>query len=186
MDKKIIIGLVGEISAGKTTVTEYLSQKYQAQTFRFSDMLRDILTRLYLPIDRANLQTISTALRSAFGDDVMSRVLADDVSKADNEMIITEGIRRPSDVAYLKKLDNFYIIALKTDIKIRYNRLSQRQENADDQKISYEQFLEQSRQEPEQKIQEMIAKADFSANNNDSKEQLFTQIDEIVKKIKAL
>jgi dephospho-CoA kinase len=183
MKYKTIIGLVGEIAAGKTTITNYLKEKYEAKTFRFSDMLRDVLKRMHLPDNRQNMQTISTILRQNFSEDIMSQVLTADVQEANYPIIITEGIRRPSDVVYLKKLDNFHIIAIKTDEKIRFERLTKRSENPDDKIKTWEQFQEESKKEPEQKIKEMIEQADFSVDNNGSTEKLYKQIDEVIKKI---
>jgi dephospho-CoA kinase len=49
MSQKIILGLVGEIASGKSTVTDYIKQKYGAVSFRFSDILagESVGTRFY-------------------------------------------------------------------------------------------------------------------------------------------
>src|SRR3989338_2015109 len=109
---KMILGLVGEMAAGKSTVTQYLKEKYGAVTFRFSDMLRDVSKRLYLEETRGNMQLLSTVLRQNFGEDLMSKVLAKDVEKSPHPIIITEGVRRPTDITYLKELPGFHLIAL--------------------------------------------------------------------------
>ena len=54
-NKKIIIGLVGQLACGKGTVAEYLKEKYGASVYRYSTMLRDVLNRLYLEINRVNM-----------------------------------------------------------------------------------------------------------------------------------
>lgn len=184
-NNKIILGLVGEMAAGKTTVTEYLRQKYGAVSFRFSDMLRDVATRLHIEHNRANLQTLSTVLRQNFGEDLLSKVLALDAKNSSEPFIITEGIRRPSDVIFLKKLDNFHIVALSVPERVRYERLILRSENPDDQTKTWEQFQADGRQESEQKIKEIADEADFKIENNDTIAELHSQIDVIVKNIRS-
>lgn len=180
---KFVLGLVGEMSAGKTTATDYLKTKYKAVAFRFSDMLRDVLVRLHLPENRYNLQTLSTILRQNFSEDIMSKVLALDVEKSNHDLVITEGIRRPSDTIYLKNLENFYIIAIKANERVRYERLTKRAENPDDKNKTWEQFQKEGRQESEEKIKEMADQANFMVDNNGTIEELHKQIDEIILKI---
>ena len=63
--KKIIIGIAGEIASGKDTVSRYCVKKHGASMYRFSDVLRDILKRLHLEENRKNLDRKSTRLNSS-------------------------------------------------------------------------------------------------------------------------
>lgn len=182
---KIIIGIVGEIAAGKTTLTTYLKNKHNAQSARFSDSLRDILQRMYLSQTRANLQKISQVLRENFGQDVISKIMTTDIANNTAEVIITEGIRRPSDITYLKETykNNFYIIYIKTNDRLRFDRLTKRSENPDDQTKTWEEFEEECNKEAEQKIKEISLQADFAIDNNGEIEKMHEQVDEIIKKL---
>jgi len=181
---KIIVGIAGEIAAGKTTATDYLKEKHGAVSFRFSEMLRDILDRLHIEKSRTNLQTLSSTLRQNFSEDIMSKVLVEDVKQSDAQFIITEGIRRPSDVTFLRELPNFHIIAIHTDAKLRYERLSSRNENPDDKTKTWEAFVHDGEQEAERAIQNIMSEAKFSIDNNGSMEELFENIDRIVNTLK--
>ncbi|MFH1287019.1 MAG: AAA family ATPase [Candidatus Magasanikbacteria bacterium] len=180
--KKLVLGIVGEIAAGKTTVTDYFKEKYNAETFRFSDMLRDVLDRMHIEKSRENLQALSTFLRQTYSEEIMSKVIAEDVKKAEHELIITEGVRRPTDVTYLRELPNFHLIAINTDAETRYQRITKRSENPDDKNKTWEQFQEDGAQEAEQKIKEIAAEADVTLDNNGSLKNLYSQIDIFVKK----
>lgn len=181
--KKIIFGIVGEIAAGKTTISDYLKKKYKAGSFRFSDMLRDILNRLYLQETRENMQKLSTILRRNFGQDIMSKVISHDLQNSKYKFIIVEGIRRPSDIVYLESLSNFYLIAINSKTGLRYKRLIKRAENPDDKNKTWLEFQKESEQEAEQKIRKIARQADFIVNNNGDFEQLYKQIDEIMNQI---
>lgn len=185
MNKKVIIGLIGEMASGKTTVTNYLKEKCCAVTFRFSDMLFDILNRLHLEPTRANLQQLSTMIRQTFGEDIMSKVIASDVSSATADFIITEGVRRPSDVTYLRELPGYRLINLAADERIRFERTVSRIEKTDDQTKTWEEFQKEGQQESELLIKTIAAESDFTMVNNGSLSELYAQVDAIIGKIRS-
>lgn len=180
---KVIFGIAGEIGSGKTSIAKYLQKKYQAKLFSFSGMLRDILHRLYLEETRSNIQTLSTILRQSFSEDIMSKVIAKDIELAPAKLIVAEAIRRPSDIVYLKQLPRFFVIAVRADVSKRFERLTARSENADDQTKTWKEFQKEAEQESEQKIQEIAKQADFTIDNNGSLEELHQQVDMIMQKI---
>ncbi len=182
INKKIILGFVGPLASGKGTSAQYLKDKYQGEIFKFSTVLRDILDRLYLKQNRQNLQTLSTVLRQNFSQDILSKVIFEDVNNSQNNLIIIDGIRREEDIKYLKNLPNFILISIDADLKIRYQRLIKRNENSDDKNKTLEQFKLDNQQEPEQKIKIIAEKAQEKINNNGSFTDLYQQLDLIVKK----
>lgn len=182
--QKIIIGFIGKLACGKGTIAKYCQEKYSAKTFRFSTMLRDVLDRLYVEKSRENLQDVSLILRQRFGQDLMSRVIAEDVNKDSNKLIIVDGVRRPSDITYLEKNPNFYLVYVTADSKMRWERLVKRNENAGDDKKTYEQFLQDEKAEAETQIEGLGQKAKYTIDNSGSFEELYKQIDEIVKTAK--
>lgn len=180
--KKIILGFVGEMVSGKGTVAEYLQKNHGAGTHRFSTMLRDVADRLYLEKSRLNLQKLSQILRENFSQDIMARVMAEDVKNDTNDVVIIEGIRRFSDIEYLKKIENFKLVYITADIKTRYDRLTKRQENTDDQLKSFKDFQKDHGHESESQIQEVGASAEYTIDNNSSFEELYKQVEEILSK----
>lgn len=176
----IIIGLIGEIATGKTTATNYLKTNFGAITFRFSDALRDVAKRLGIEANRSNLQLLSTVLRQNFGEDLLSKAMAAAVTQSATPLIIIEGIRRPSDVAYLKNLPGFKLVYIKTDERVRYERLIARRENADDAAKTWEEFKIEGQNESEQKIKEIAATAEVIIDNNQSLENLYQTLAKIL------
>lgn len=181
--RKIVLGITGEIGSGKTTVAKYLRKKYKADYFKFSDMLRDLLQRLYLEESRKNMQQISTLLRKMFGEDLMAKVIAQDIENSKSKIIVAEAMRRPIDAKYLRKLKNFYILAINTDAKKRYKRLTKRSENPDDKNKTLAQFKKESQWETEITIRQIMKKADFQIDNNSSFQNLYKQINTILENL---
>jgi len=184
-EKKIIIGLVGQIACGKGTATEYLKNNHNANTYRFSTMLRDVLNRLHLEIIRSNIQAISECLRQKFGGDILAKVIAEDVQKDPGKLIVVDGVRRMDDIKYLQELPGFNLVKIETDSKTRYNRLIARTENKDDGRKTYEEFLSDEQQEAELEIPKVMAGAKLSLNNDGDFENLYKQIEEILKRLNA-
>ncbi|MFH1326267.1 MAG: AAA family ATPase [Candidatus Falkowbacteria bacterium] len=180
IQKKLIIGLVGEIASGKGTVVDYLVNKHNASQHKFSTSLRDLLQRLYLDVNRQNMQNISTVLREHFSQDLLAKVIAEDVANDNNQFIIIDGVRRFSDITYLKKLPEFKLVYVKTDIKKRYERIIERQENTDDQFKTFEQFQKDNQAETEQEILKVAETADYVINNNGTMEELQQRVDEVI------
>ena len=123
MTSKLILGFVGLPASGKGTAAEYLKTKYGANTFRYSTMLWDLLTRLYLEPTRDNLIKMSECVREKFGEDTMAKVITKDVENSQNKLIIVEGIRRMADIEYMDKLPNFILVEIFADIEKRYKRI---------------------------------------------------------------
>lgn len=182
--KKIIIGFVGEIASGKGTACDYLIEKHAAGYFRFSTIIRDILDRLHLSHSRENMQKLSTVLRQNMTEDIFAKVIAEDVREDKSTIICVDGIRRPADIVYLKKLDNFHLIHIYADEQIRYNRIIERSENPDDKNKTFEQFQKDQQQETEITIPQVVAEAESRINNNGTKEDLYQEIERLLEKIK--
>jgi len=181
-NNKIIFGFVGLIASGKGTVNEYFKTKYNAGTYRFSTMLRDVLNRLYLEVSRDNLQTLSFIIRKNFGEDTLSKVIAEDVKRDPNNVISIDGIRRLSDIKFLSQIPGFVLVEISADMEKRFERITKRGENTDDTKKTFEQFKHDHEQEAELKIAEIAAQATEHVDNNGSYEDLYRQLDALVKK----
>lgn len=178
---KIIFGLVGSLASGKETTKKYLAEKYNAKDCRFSSILRDVLGRLTLPISRENLQKVSTVLRANFGEDLLASAIANDASKLDADIVVIDGVRRFTDIEHLKDLPNFVLIKIDADPKLRYERMKLRNENAGDDKKTFEEFMKDHESEADKQIPEVMKSAKYSIENSGSFEELYKQIDKMVK-----
>jgi len=183
MDDKLIIGLTGQLAAGKTTVAKYLADKYQGKVYGFSGPLRDIADRLTLPQTRENLANLSSILRRQFGQDIILRAIKRDVATDPCQFIILEGMRRYGDFLAFKELPNFHLVAVVAEQRLRYERMTQRNQNPDDASKTWEQFQLDEQGEAEQDIPKAIAEAEFIIDNNDGLASLYQQAENIYQKL---
>lgn len=175
-----IIGIIGENASGKTTATNYLQNRYGAVSFRFSDMLSNILDRVYVEKTRGNLQALSTFLRQTYSENIMSKTLLKDIEKTDAPLVVIEGIRRPSDITEMKEL---VLVAIDTDSRNRFERLHGRGEKPDDATKTWEEFQKESGHESEQKIKKLMHQSIYTINNNGTTDELYGQIDGMMTRI---
>lgn len=179
---KLILGFSGLLASGKGTAAAYLEKKYQASTYRFSTILRDVADRLYIEQSRDNLIRLSEIIRGTFGEDILAKAMAKDVANDPKELVVIEGIRRMADIEYLQKIPGFVLVEIFADPKIRYERLTKRGENVDDTTKTYEQFLADHQRSTELSILEVIKEAKEKVDNNGSLEDFHQQLDALVKK----
>jgi dephospho-CoA kinase len=169
---KLILGITGEMASGKTFSTKYLAEKYEAESFRFSTPLREVLARLYIKETRENIAKITLFLLKEFGDDLLSQIIAKDAANAKTDLVVIDGIRRLPDIAALEKLPEFKLVYLEVDPEIRYQRLSVRGENADDTGKTWDQFQKDQMLGTETQIRSLKDHAAVVINNNGSPEEL--------------
>lgn len=181
---KIVIGIVGEIASGKGVAAKYLQENYGGVVFKFSTVMRDVLKRLYVVQNRENLQNLSLILRQQFGEDLFAKSMAQDAAASDASLIITDGIRRPSDTAELSKLKEFHLITIIADERIRYERVRNRAENPGDAEKSWEEFQKDAAAETEVSIRTIASKAEYAITNNGTLDDLHRELDALISKIR--
>jgi dephospho-CoA kinase len=180
---KVIIGLAGEIASGKDTVWQYLMERHGAAHFEFSDVLKDILNRLHLPIVRANLANLAEGLRHTFDEDALARTIALDVEDCDAQFIVVSGIRKIGELKHLKELPGFRLMFIDVDIKTRYERIVRRGQKADDMTKTFEEFERDNQHAADSDVVRLKDLADFVVVNEGSVEELQRQLDVIMQKL---
>lgn len=121
------------------------------------------------------MQKLSTALRNAFGDDTLSEIILADVGQSESLFIVIDGVRRESDIKYLRNLEGFKLIYIDADLKTRYTRITFRGENSSDTTKTIEEFLRETEAEPEARIRELKDISDIILENNGTIEDLEKQ-----------
>ncbi|MDP2103809.1 MAG: AAA family ATPase [Candidatus Gracilibacteria bacterium] len=179
--QKMIIALAGEMGCGKGTVVKHLVSHHDAVMYKFSDSLRDILDRIHRDKSRDNIQKISTALRSAFGDDILSEIILGDIGASDASLIIVDGVRRDSDIKYLKNLPGFRLVYIDAELTVRYARVIARGENSNDTTKTLEEFLRESEAETETRIRGLRDIAQVVIENNGTLEAFEEQCENLLK-----
>lgn len=127
------------------------------------------------------MQKLSTALREAFGDDVLSEIILADVGQSESPFIVIDGVRRESDIKYLQNLLGFKLIYIDADLSTRYTRVTFRGENASDTTKTIEEFIQETQAEAEARIRGLKDISDIILENNGTIEDLEKAFERMMK-----
>ncbi|HCJ52846.1 MAG: hypothetical protein A2898_04965 [Candidatus Kerfeldbacteria bacterium RIFCSPLOWO2_01_FULL_48_11] len=177
----MIIGLTGLPAAGKGTIVKYLVEKYQARQIRFSDPLRDMIHRVYQEQTRESMSHFGTFVRKEFGEDILVKTLLHDIEKMEGSLFVLDGMRFLNEFDTLSREAEFSMWAVDTELSKRYERIVKRGENTSDNTLSREQFEKQHELPTEVHIPTLMDKAHARINNNGTFEQLYAQVDLLMK-----
>ncbi len=182
---KIILGLAGRIASGKGTAAAHLKEKQEIEMFGFSNSLKETLNTYDITITRENMQKLSTFLRQNFSEDILAKAIMKKVKNAQSQIIIIDGVRRETDISNFRSWQNFYLIFVETDQKIRYDRYVKRNQSLGDSSMSFDEFLKKDSAEPEAQIEGLKPTANFVLTNNGTFEDFYKKIDRTIKKLIA-
>jgi dephospho-CoA kinase len=176
----LIIGLVGLQGSGKGTVAKIFGEQHGATVLRFSTILGDILQRLHLPVHRDHQVQLSEILRTAFGEDILTRAIIHDLQKHTGPLLVLDGVRREAELEALRSLPNFVLVKIEAPLDVRYERIKQRKEKAGENGMSREIFLTHEQASTEVTIPEVMIRTNYSLQNDSTLEELKTRIDALL------
>ena len=182
----LCFGITGTIGAGKGTVVEYLEKSRGFRHFSVRRFLLEYIRQEGMPENRDSMFLVGNRLRKEFGPSYVVDRLYELAAKGGENCII-ESIRTPGEAISLRSKGNFYLLAVDADQAVRYERVIHRKSETD--KIPFITFIENEEREMtstdpnQQNLKECIRMADFVMLNNGSMEDLFAQVEEILKKI---
>ncbi len=173
-----LIGLTGTNGAGKGEAAAFF-QKKGYKYFSLSDLIREELRNKGQIITRDNLIKMGNHLRNKFGPDILARRV---IERVQGKAII-DSIRNPKEVAYLKKQNNFLLLAVDAPVEIRYNRVIKRgrEESMDSlQEFIAKEAEEMSIEESGQQLQNCMKMADIVIINDGSLEDFHKKLEEFL------
>lgn len=182
----MIIGIAGTIGAGKGTVVEYLRKKGFGH-YSSSAILKEIVEARGLPAVRAHLSAAADELMAKYPGGVLT-LSHDRAEKSGVKDYILEALHRMLEADYVRSIGGV-IIGVDADIKKRYERSVRRGEGEKDN-ITFEKFLEDAKREDEGEtgtgpnIRAVLETADAVLLNNGTLEELHTQVDDVLQRIK--
>lgn len=176
---KLVVGLVGGIASGKGVVSSYLQKEYGAHAYTFSDILKDVLVRLHLRVDRGNLQTLGKELRRDFGADTLVNAMREDIARDDASMVVVDGIRFPNEVDMIQSFPDHLLLHVDAPLELRYERACRRGTRGE-ASLSLDEFKQLHEAETERHIGDAAQRADHTLENTGTKDELEQRVKELI------
>jgi len=176
----MIIGLTGKNAAGKGELAKHLQSK-DFVYFSLSDALRDEAARQKLDHSRETLIKLGTEMREKFGNGILAKRINEKIRKLKNKNnFVVDSIRNPGEIEELTKNDDFMLIAVHADAKLRFERLVRRGRLGDAR--TFEKFEEHEKKENNdegagQQLDKCIEIADKTIDSNGTVEEANKDLD---------
>lgn len=173
---KLYLGIAGQMLSGKDYAANFFVERFHAGHLKVSAFLDEILNILDLEVSRENEQKLGSLLRDLYGEEVMGKTLAAEAEKMNKPIVVLSSIRRLGEVAELKKLPGFKLLFIKSGERVRFHRQSERGEKAGESELTFGQFKQQHWHSAEQQIDDLQKEADFTVENNGTRQEFEAQL----------
>ncbi len=182
---RLIVCITGMPGAGKSTIAESLREK-GFYTIAMGDVIREEARQRNLDPTDINLGKLMLKLRNDLGPGaiahlILRKINREDISTAEKDNIVIDGIRGIAEVEILKRIGCVKLLAIHASTNKRFTYLKQRARS--DDPSAMEEFTTRDQRELTVGISESIALADETLSNNDlTVDQLKEKAFEIIRK----
>lgn len=188
-----LICVVGMAGSGKSAVSEYLKSKREFGYVRFGQIVLDKVKKLGKKTSESLERKVREELRAEHGMAVMAQLNAPKIDlRIKKSDVIADSIYSWEEYLFLKEKykDDLIIIAVYSAPKLRYNRLENRaQKHGPDPDLRFRSFSQtESKARDYAEIENLhkagpIVMADYTLINDGTIENLYNQIDDVIKEI---
>lgn len=177
----LIIGAIGPIGSGKDTILQIIFENFDFEIISIGDIVRELTKERGLVCTRENLQQTSLMYFNKYGKDFFPKNVIEIIEKNGYENVCISGIRTCRDVEVLKHHYNnkFFLIDVRADKNIRFNRLKNRNEERDPK--NYSEFLNQDESEEKFQLSKAIQLSDYTIDNEGSLEDLKNDVNRMIR-----
>lgn len=190
---RMIIGLTGSLAAGKGVVSDYFIKKGFVY-FSLSDKVREIAKANNMDTNneegRKKLQDLGNRLREEKGSGYLAELVSKEITSNEYENAIVDGIRNPGEVYVLRRLKDFYLLAVDAPIDLRFERLKSRNRSSDPK--TFGEFVKVDNRDQGidegnlgQAVRKCMRLADYSIFNNGALDKFEKRVDKLYKEMSA-
>jgi uridine kinase len=170
--KKVVVGIAGEICAGKDTIASMVLNDLKNKGVRIlivrsSDILREIFSTIEIEPRRIDFHNITEFLRHHYGEDILSQIMGHRIETACATVVLWVGLRSRHDIEVLRRFSVNKLVFIEATAEERFRRICKRDENIDDREKTWEQFIEDSNRSTEKTIRTFRSWAEMIINNED-------------------
>lgn len=191
----MLIGVIGKIAAGKTTIAKFLEEKGFCR-ISCSNPLIDLLTHNIEPYSwipelpekaeptRDKLIDYGKYLKDTYGEDILIKLTLDKMRHCKH--VVIDGVRSKGEIEAIKERGGV-VIYVDARAEIRYERLKKRNASKDKVISSFEDFLKMDKAEEElyqtSKLKDLT---DFVIINEGTLEDLRKEVEKVLERLNTI
>ncbi len=176
------LGVLGPMGSGKGFAAKYLAKKYGYQIITMGNIVRALARKERVSPKRENLEKVQKKYRDKYGSDYIVRQAIKKAEKS-SKPVIFDGLRTKIDVSTAKKELGMKIILVDAKPEIRFQRLKKRR-RADFPRTVKEFKRIEALENKTFHLRETFKYADYTVDNSDGEERLYSQLSRIVDNLK--
>ncbi len=180
--QKTVLVIVGMPGAGKSLASRAIKDR-GVPVFVSGDIIRDEARRQGLKLTRKNLGELMVRIRKEEGMGAVAKRLIPLVEKTSGRFVVYEGARSMEEVEELCRRYRVVTIAIHASSKARFQRLQRR--GRSDRPRGWKDFVERDNRELGVGIGKLIALADRTVENEDTKEDLRRRTKRLLRTIQS-
>lgn len=181
---ELVLGIIGEIGAGKDTVARHLTKKYHFKKHVMSDILRAEARVFKLKPTRSNLERISEKLMKKYGHLYLIQKTCKKITKENPKRAVIDGLRLAFDIEFCKERfgKKFKLAYVTASQRTRFKRMKARGRTGDPK--TFAEFQRQDAREfRDFRLKETFRLAHHKISTEGSRPQTFRRVDVLMKKI---
>ncbi len=174
-----VIGFCGLPGSGKSTALESIEEL--GITVTMGDVIRKEAEKRNVTLSSQNLGEIAKDLREKGGQAIIAEKCVEYIKKTGYDVIFIDGLRSIFEVEKFKRFWRFPVVAINTPEEIRYKFLFNRGRDDDPRDIS--ELKQRDERESKFGIINVIKNAEYTIQNNSTKEELKIKTRKVVLEI---
>lgn len=123
LDKPLIIRITGTFGSGKTTAANFLNSLGFTKISLVQFLEEDLESRGEKKITRRLLQDLGNQLREKYGAGILAQKALGLIKEQQIKKAVVEGFRNSLEISEFRKQNNFKLIGIVVNRKIRFDRL---------------------------------------------------------------
>ncbi|MCW1292931.1 MAG: hypothetical protein OH318_00870 [Candidatus Parvarchaeota archaeon] len=179
----LVIGLSSYPAGGKDFIADLIAKKYHFFKVSPGEIIRKLMKKEKIEINRENEVKYSTMLRKKNGSEFIMKLCYEHAKEEGASKIVIAGVRTLGDLRFFRDASYIFFknIFISAPAKLRYERSLKRER--DDSPRSFEEFLKEDKLEEKTfNLSKIKLASDFILVNKE-KEKMEKNLDKIMKKI---
>jgi dephospho-CoA kinase len=182
---ELVLGLVSSVCAGKSTLSEFLINKYGFFHTSFSGIIKEEIEKKGQEVNRDRLQAVGGELREKYGPEILAKRVWERVLVSGKSGAVVDGLRSVEEARFLKGKPNFYLIAVLAKPRIRYQRMIKRGRKGES--LSWKEFQKMEERDKKAEGRDIVGclkMADFKIENNGTIKEFQEKIEVLSRKLR--